>query len=160
MPDIYSIKNPADNGVNNIYCIGQGYGSCNTNSSTSGDTMEATLTGYKPVRGFVAVRFRYDVPASANLRINSNQSADIYPIKFASSAIVAGAISANETVIFYFDGSAYNIVSNDHGGGGSGYELTLNKVTSLSSSSTDTQYPSAKCVFDIIGDIESLLAAI
>ena len=29
-----------------------------------------------------------------------------------------------------------------------GYEQTSNKVTSLSSSSTDTQYPSAKCVYD------------
>lgn len=32
-----------------------------------------------------------------------------------------------------------------------------NKVTSISSSSTDTQYPSAKCVYDIVGDIESIL---
>lgn len=32
-----------------------------------------------------------------------------------------------------------------------------NKVTSLSSSSTDTQYPSAKCVFDLVGDIQTLL---
>lgn len=32
-----------------------------------------------------------------------------------------------------------------------GYETTSNKVTSLSSSSTDTQYPSAKCVFDSVG---------
>ena len=30
----------------------------------------------------------------------------------------------------------------------SGYETTTNKVTTLSSSSTDTQYPSAKCVYD------------
>ena len=33
-----------------------------------------------------------------------------------------------------------------------------NKVTSLSSSSTDTEYPSAKCVYDyidnLLGDIE------
>ena len=36
-------------------------------------------------------------------------------------------------------------------------ENTSNKVTSLSSSSTDTEYPSAKCVYDIIGDIESAL---
>ena len=36
-------------------------------------------------------------------------------------------------------------------------ENTSNKVTSLSSSSTDSQYPSAKCVYDIIGDIESAL---
>lgn len=36
-------------------------------------------------------------------------------------------------------------------------ETTTNKVTSLSSSSTDTQYPSAKCVYDLVGDVESLL---
>ena len=37
---------------------------------------------------------------------------------------------------------------------------TLNLVTSISSSSTDAQYPSAKCVYDIVGDIESTLDAI
>lgn len=42
----------------------------------------------------------------------------------------------------------------------SGKEDSSNKVTSLSSSSTDTQYPSAKCVWDLVGDIETLLAAI
>lgn len=42
----------------------------------------------------------------------------------------------------------------------SGYQTTSNLVTSLSSASTDTQYPSAKCVYNIVGDIESLLAAI
>ena len=42
----------------------------------------------------------------------------------------------------------------------SGKENTSNKVTSLSSSSTDTQYPSAKCVYDLVGDVETLLAAI
>lgn len=40
------------------------------------------------------------------------------------------------------------------------YEAKSNKVTSLSSSSTDTEYPSAKCVYDMIGDVESLLTAI
>ena len=40
------------------------------------------------------------------------------------------------------------------------FEETANKVTSLSSSSTDTQYPSAKCVYDLVGDIETLLAAL
>lgn len=33
-----------------------------------------------------------------------------------------------------------------------GYEASANKVTSISSSSTDTQYPSAKCVYDAIED--------
>ena len=36
-------------------------------------------------------------------------------------------------------------------------ESTTNKVTSLSSSSTNDQYPSAKCVYDLVGDVESLL---
>lgn len=42
----------------------------------------------------------------------------------------------------------------------SGKEDKSNKVASLSSSSTDEQYPSAKCVYDIVGDIESVLDAI
>lgn len=41
-----------------------------------------------------------------------------------------------------------------------GLQTTGNKVTSLSSSSTDTQYPSAKCVYDLVGNIEALLASI
>ena len=35
-----------------------------------------------------------------------------------------------------------------------------NKITSLSDQSTDTQYPSAKCVYDLVGNVETLLAAI
>ena len=36
-------------------------------------------------------------------------------------------------------------------------ESKNNKVTTLTESSTDTQYPSAKCVYDMIGNIETLL---
>ena len=39
-------------------------------------------------------------------------------------------------------------------------QTVSNLVTSIDSASTDSQYPSAKCVYDIIGDIESLLASI
>lgn len=42
----------------------------------------------------------------------------------------------------------------------SGKENTSNKVTSVSSSSTDTQYPTAKCLYTMVGNIETLLAAI
>ncbi len=38
-----------------------------------------------------------------------------------------------------------------------GKEDSSNKVTSLSSSSTDTQYPSAKCVYDEIDAINDLI---
>lgn len=39
----------------------------------------------------------------------------------------------------------------------SGYQTTSNLVTSVSSSSTDSQYPSAKLFYDTVGDVETLL---
>ena len=40
------------------------------------------------------------------------------------------------------------------------YESNNNKVVAIDQNSTDTQYPSAKCVYDLVGDIESLLTAL
>lgn len=40
----------------------------------------------------------------------------------------------------------------------SGKENTSNKVTSLSNNSTDTQYPTAKCVYDEIKAINDLIS--
>jgi hypothetical protein len=56
------------------------------------------------------------------------------------------------TDIQMYEGSGVTI--NDY------VEAKSNKVTSISSASTNTQYPSAKCVYDLVGDIESLLASI
>lgn len=42
----------------------------------------------------------------------------------------------------------------------SGYQITANLVTSVSSSSTDSQYPSAKLFYDTCGDIETLINAL
>jgi len=42
----------------------------------------------------------------------------------------------------------------------SGKEDKSNKVTSISSASTNDQYPTAKCVYDIVGDIETLLSQV
>ena len=39
-------------------------------------------------------------------------------------------------------------------------EDITNKVTTLDSTSTNIQYPSAKCVYDLVGDVESLLASL
>ena len=41
-----------------------------------------------------------------------------------------------------------------------GYEEISNKVTSISALSTDTQYPSAKCMYTLLGDVESLINAL
>lgn len=61
--------------------------------------------------------------------------------------------SLNNTLSNYVTNSSLNNTLTN-------YELKSNKVTSLSSTSTDTEYPSAKCVYDIIGDVESLLGGI
>lgn len=53
-----------------------------------------------------------------------------------------------------------NTVPLSVGGASKTLILSSAKVTSLSSSSTDNQIPSAKCVYDIVGDIESLLATL
>lgn len=44
--------------------------------------------------------------------------------------------------------------------GGRDVELKTNKVNSLSASSTNDQYPSAKCVYDLVGNVEAALAAL
>lgn len=49
---------------------------------------------------------------------------------------------------------------NGQTGAVTGLQTTANLVTSVSSSSTDSQYPSAKCLYDMVGDIETLLGAI
>ena len=43
---------------------------------------------------------------------------------------------------------------------GAGFQTTSNLVTSVSSSSTDSQYPSAKLFYDTCGDIETLINAL
>ena len=40
------------------------------------------------------------------------------------------------------------------------FQLKSNIVTSVSSSSTDEEYPSAKCIYDILGNLETRLSNI
>lgn len=67
-----------------------------------------------------------------------------------------------ETGNYFFDGNS----------GGGGYDDTelkneisekedkSNKVTSITETSTDTEYPSAKAVYTMVGDIETILSSI
>ena len=43
---------------------------------------------------------------------------------------------------------------------GKALETANNKVTTISNDSTDTQYPSAKCVYGLVGNIESILTTL
>lgn len=58
-------------------------------------------------------------------------------------------------------GSSGGVTSvNGYTGAVTGLEETTNKVTSLSANSTDTQYPSAKCVYDLLGNLNTILTTL
>ena len=94
-----------------------------------------------------AIRFWYDDGSNHNEKI-------FYCSSFDGGEVVFFMYKYGwlEQVFFYDDGSfEYGAIIT---------ESSSNKVTSLSSASTNSQYPSAKCVYDMIGNIETLLAAI
>lgn len=139
--------------------LGVGYGSCTTAAATAAKTV--SITDYKLVTGgHVTVFFRDNVPADATLNINSTGAKPIWSRNSQGliGFIESGVINAGDIATFVYNGSAYTLLSIDKNV--VAYELKSNKVTSLSASSTDDQYASAKCVYDIIGNIEEALAAL
>ena len=58
------------------------------------------------------------------------------------------------------NGDSYDIKDATARSNLTGKEDKSNKVTTISSASTDTQYPTAKCMYDIIGDVEAALLAL
>lgn len=74
------------------------------------------------------------------------------------SVVVSGRYdAATKTIILTLEGGS--TISIPVGDLVSGLESTTNKVTSISSSSTDAEYPSAKAVYDLVDGIETLLAS-
>lgn len=61
--------------------------------------------------------------------------------------------STQTMTIRYIDGNSQTVSL-------ASFENVSNKVTSISSQSTDTQYPSAKCVYDVVGNINTVLETI
>lgn len=121
-----------------------------------------------------AVSYYNDLPNNAEI-------GDAYTVKYAGTS--GTDVDGTEYVWGTFDGtnqwiaigadmslyqkllvSGTNIktVGNESllGSGDVAAEMTANKVTSVSAQSTDTEYPTAKCVYDIVGNVETLLAAI
>jgi hypothetical protein len=68
--------------------------------------------------------------------------------------------SASASTDGYLTSTDWNTFNGKQSALGYTPEDVSNKVTSISVSSTDIQYPSAKCVFDIVGDISATLDAI
>lgn len=58
------------------------------------------------------------------------------------------------------DGSSYGFKDAVARGALEGKESVSNKTTAISSASTDAQYPSAKCVYDLVGAVEEILHSV
>lgn len=86
--------------------LGCGYVTCSTAAATVAKT--ASLSSYSlTTGGIVAVKFTYDVPASATLNINSKGAKSIY---YNGAAITAGVIKAGDTATFVYS-SQYHLIS-------------------------------------------------
>lgn len=77
-------------------------------------------------------------------------------VLFSATGAIYGFASISVTIEPPAQGETDDVVSMYS----QGNEDVDNKVTSISAQSTDQQYPSAKCVYDLVGDVETLLAAI
>lgn len=104
---------------------------------------------------------------SSLINVNGKQDKMQFEVMPTAASTLEGKIYqyVGETDATYTNGYFYKCV--DSGGS---YVWALcpvmdaqtvsNLVTSVSSASTDSQYPSAKCLYDLVGDIESLLSQI
>ena len=65
-------------------------------------------------------------------------------------------VSSQKAIKEYVDNKGGSSVTSVNGRTGAvkGLEETSNKVTSVSSASTNNQYPTAKCLYDIIQDFQ------
>lgn len=148
------------------------YGAAVKKAKAYTDAVIAALPNGVVYKG--AVSYYNDLPNNAEI-------GDAYTVKYAGTSgtdvdgteYVWGTFdSTNQWIAIGADMSQYqkllvsgtNIktVGNESvlGSGDIAAEMTANKVTSISAQSTDTQYPTAKCVYDIVGNVETLLAAI
>lgn len=107
---------------------------------------------------------------------NYKPSGSSYVIGTASTTVETDDVAVNDT--YYYDGTNWNLQKNTattvdqtydptspkaQSGvaiAGASFQTTTNLVTSVSSASTDTQYPSAKLFYDTCGDIETLINAL
>lgn len=111
--------------------------------------------------------------------VEANDGSSSVPFTDLKQALTAGKVlqlydnglcysylgDTNDTIIFgRIDEDVYKqyIVTSDNSISvqETSLQTTNNLVTTIDSSSTDSEYPSAKCVYDIVGNIESLLASI
>lgn len=95
--------------------------------------------------------------------VNSLLNADIIAVKdsLAESKIFGTPSFYGASELVTVEKGAYRLYHNPTALSGKYIEVGEGSlVTSISSESTDNEYPSAKCMWDIIGDVETLINAL
>mgnify|MGYP006988825988 CR=1 FL=1 len=91
--------------------LGTGYAvQTNTASATAVTASFASGTYILAVNGVVAVKFTYDVPASATLNIDSKGAKLIY---YRGATITDDVIKAGDTATFVYNGTNYILIAID-----------------------------------------------
>lgn len=87
--------------------LGQGFGVCETETKD----MIVSLPDYTPINGgFIAVKFKYEVPAGATLNVNDKGAKEIY---YRGISIDKNIIRSGDTALFGYDGTFYHLLSID-----------------------------------------------
>lgn len=137
---------------------GSGDGTERGQRSGSGPfTLIATTNdgNYTPGESLVSLYLTgIDMYGGAYLQIDNNTA---YPIYYEDHAITRTELESESVATFIFNSSTYYLVA---GAAGGDYELTSNRVQRVDSSSAYNQYPSARCIYNMMGDIEAALQAI
>ena len=145
-----TLSTTSENPVQNKVITGALNGKAEDNSVVH-TTGNETITGIKTLDGWLKLKDSNNSSGETILRVNSNNKlsdldGNIYayvseiPKKTSKLVNDSGFLTSHQDI--------------------SGKQDKSNLVTSLSASSTDIQYPSAKCVYDLVGDIETALNTI
>ena len=140
------------------------------NAATGLPTTNPTISPYTYKSG------DYYIVGAVDSTTNYRPTGSSYTNNVASSVVETAAVAVDD--VYYYDGTNWKLQINtqktvtfasiagqptDNSNLSTALgakEDSVNKVTSLSSNSTDTQYPSAKCVYDMIGNVESVLTTL
>jgi len=170
--DFYNDSGFIDKTVNNLtnYTLATGTGST-IDLSINSSTYVVSLA-LKNAAGTTISSGSIDLPLESVVVSGSYDSANKKvvltlqsgsTIEFSVADLVAGLqteiTSTNKLNSDYVDdtGHTNKFVTSSDKTNWNAKEDASNKVTTLTNTSTDTQYPSAKCVYDLIGNLEDIL---
>jgi hypothetical protein len=138
-------------------------------TSINSDSMSSTLKSYFSKLLGALTENNFCICNYNSISVYFNHDSNYVNVLFGDGTIIMYQVSNNVETITFNRSNTYHAGTNISIANDGTINNTLdvsvkenvsNKVTSLSSSSTDTQYPSAKCVYDLIGDIETLLSEV